>query len=124
MTRAGRKIGLYQDRIFWSGSVSLIDGRIEETHTLQEAQAADFHHTFYFSPEQALKIDDGECRFFRITEDGEVEAEYREILGRDIICSIKEQITVIECMESMENEIYENEQEREREDMTGFEKFQ
>ena len=122
MTGTGRKMGLYQGRIFWSGSVSLVDGRIEETHTLQEAQAADFHHTFYFSPEQALKIDDGECGFFWITEDGEVEAEWRESLGRDIIGSIKEQITVIEWMESMQNEAYEK--EREREDMTGFEKFQ
>lgn len=122
MTGAGRKMGLYQGRIFWSGSVSLADGRIEETHTLREAQAADFHHTLYFSPEQALKIDDGECGFFWITEDGEVETEWREALGRDIICGIKEQITVIEWMESMENEVYEK--EREREDMTGFEKFQ
>lgn len=44
--------------------------------------------------------------------------------GRDIICSIKEPITVVEWRESIENETYENEQEREREDMTGFEKFQ
>ena len=82
-------MGLYQGCIFWSSSVSLVDGRIEETHTLQEAQAADFHHTFYFSPEQASKIDDGECGFFWITEDGEVGAEWRESLGRDIICRIK-----------------------------------
>ncbi len=34
MTGAGRKMGLYQSRIFWSGSVSLVDGRIEENHTL------------------------------------------------------------------------------------------
>ena len=122
MTGAGRKMGLYQERIFWSGSVNLMDGRIEETHTLQEAQAADFHHTFYFSPEQALKIDDGECGFFWITEEGEVEAEWRESLGRDIICSIKEQITVIDVMGTIENE--EKKQEREKEDMTGFEKFQ
>lgn len=124
MTGAGRKMGLYQGCIFWSGSVSLVDGKIEETHTLREAQAADFHHTFYFSPEQALKIGDGECGFFWITEDGEVEAEWRKTLGRDIICGIKEQITIIEWTESMENEIYENEEERKREDMTGFEKFQ
>ena len=117
-------MGLYQDCIFWSGSVSLVDGRIEETHTLQEAQAADFHHTFYFSPEQASKIDDGECGFFWITEDGEVGAEWREFLGRDIIGSIREQITVIEWRESMGNKAYQNEPEREREDMTGFEKFQ
>ena len=117
-------MGLYQGCIFWSSSVSLVDGRIEETHTLQEAQAADFHHTFYFSPEQASKIDDGECGFFWITEDGEVGAEWRESLGRDIIGSIREQITVIEWRESMGNKAYQNEQEREREDMTGFEKFQ
>ena len=124
MMGAGRKMGLYQGRIFWSGSVSLVDGKIEETHTLREAQEADFHHTFYFSPEQALKIDDGECGFFWITEDGEVEAEWRESLDRDIICSIKEQIAVVEWTESMENEAYVNEQERKREEMTGFEKFQ
>ena len=40
MTGAGRKMGLYQGCVFWSGSVSLVDGRIEETHTLQEAQGA------------------------------------------------------------------------------------
>lgn len=116
-------MGLYRGRIFWSGSASLADGRIEETHTLQEAQAADFHHACYFSPEQASKIDDGECVFFWITADGEVGAEWRESMGRDIIGSIKEQITVIEWMESMGNKAYENEQEREK-NMTGFEKFQ
>ena len=52
-------MGLYQGRIFWSGSVSLADGKIEEIHTLQEAQAADYHHTSYFSPEQASRIEDG-----------------------------------------------------------------
>lgn len=124
MTGAGRKMGLYQGRIFWSGSASLVDGRIEETHTLQEAQAMDFHHVFYFSPEQVSKIDNGECGFFWITEDGEVEAEWRESLGRDIICSIKEQISVIDVTEAMEMEQNGNEQERKRGDMTGFEKFQ
>ena len=53
-----------------------------------------------------------------------MEAEWRESLDRDIICSIKEQIAVVEWTESMENEAYVNEQERKREEMTGFEKFQ
>ena len=44
--------------------------------------------------------------------------------GRNIICSIKEPLTVVEWRESIENETYENEQEREIGDMTGFEKFQ
>ena len=51
---------------FWIGSVSTLDGYIEEIHTYEEAESHDFHHSFYFSPQQVEKIDNGENVVFWI----------------------------------------------------------
>lgn len=78
---------------FWSGSVNLHDGEIEEVHSYQQAQAADFHHTFYFSQTQIEKMADGDCAFFWISKGGAIEGEWRETLGDSLIRRISEQIT-------------------------------
>lgn len=36
---------IFEGKEFWSGCVSLIDGKIEEVHTYEEAQRCDFHHS-------------------------------------------------------------------------------
>lgn len=66
---------------FWSGSVNLLDGKIEEVHSYKEAEAADFHHTFYFSSSQLEKMAGGECAFFWLGEDGTIKGEWRENLA-------------------------------------------
>lgn len=38
---------IFEGKEFWSGCVSLIDGKIEEVHTYEEAQRCDFHHSPY-----------------------------------------------------------------------------
>ena len=55
----------------WCGSADIIDGHIEETHTYEEAEDNDFHHSLYFSPNVAEKITDGDSVFFFI-DDGEI----------------------------------------------------
>ncbi len=51
-----KKQALFNGVPFWSGSVNLLDGKIEEVHSYQEAQAADFHHSLYFSQAQIEKM--------------------------------------------------------------------
>jgi hypothetical protein len=54
---AAKTARLTRDNAWWKGkpftlgAVSLLDGQIEETHTFEEAEAGDWHHTFIFSPE-------------------------------------------------------------------------
>lgn len=67
----------YEGRQIWSGSANAIDGVIEETHTFEEAEFADFHHSLYFSDEQIEKINDGDSVFFFISN-GEVETLWRD----------------------------------------------
>ena len=91
-------IGKIGRKKFWSGSVSLIDGIIEETHTYKEAELNDFHHSFYFSETQIEKMDNGECAFFCVDrKSGEIYTfrQYGEV-SNDIIEKIKEQIKIIE----------------------------
>lgn len=90
------KQAFFKGQPFWSGSVNLADGRIEEIHSYQEAQRADFHHSIYFSSEQAERIRDAECGFFWIDSNGSVQAEWREKISDTIITKIEEQITVQE----------------------------
>lgn len=92
---SGKKVGLYKGHIFWSGSVRLSDGRIQEIHSFREAQETDFHAMFYFSPEQISKMDSGECAFFWVTEEGKVELDDEVDFGQAyIISQIKKQITI------------------------------
>lgn len=49
---------------FWSGSVNLHDGEIEEVHSYQQAQAADCHHTFLFFAGADRKDGGRRLRFF------------------------------------------------------------
>jgi hypothetical protein len=85
---------IFNGKPFWSGSVSLIDGVIEEVHSYKEAEASDFHHSYYFSQAQAEKIDSGENGFFFV-ENGKIQGEWRDTVPKDIINKIEEQIVKI-----------------------------
>ena len=85
---------LFDGKPFWSGSVNLTDGTIEEVHTYEEAEDADFHHSLYFSPQQVEKMSDGECAFFFV-DGGEVQDEWRDSLPTDIARRIRRQIKLL-----------------------------
>ena len=63
---------IFDGKKAWSGAVNLTDGVIEETHTYEEAENSDFHHSFYFSEPQLDSMDEGESCFFCIFDDGEI----------------------------------------------------
>ena len=86
--------GIFKGRPFWSGSVNLLDGVIEEVHSYEDAEANDFHHSFYFSDPQIEKMANGENAFFWVDEDGEINGEWRTTIEDEIINRIKEQIEI------------------------------
>ena len=88
-----RNTASFKGKAFWSGSVSLLDGVIEEVHTMEEAEAVDFHHSMYFSPAQVEKMENGENAFFWV-DDGKVQGDWRESVPKTIIKRIEEQIKV------------------------------
>jgi len=83
----------FENRPFWSGSVNLLDGTIEEVHSYQEAQAADFHHSLYFSEPQIEKMSNGECAFFWIESTGVIQGVWRDKINDELIKKIAKQIT-------------------------------
>lgn len=83
---------LFENVPFWSGSVNLLDGKIEEVHSYQEAQVADFHHSLYFSHPQIYKMSKGECAFFWINNNGAIEGLWRDEINDEIIKKIAEQL--------------------------------
>ena len=86
-----KNLGVCQGRPFWSGSVNLLDGAIEETHTYEEAEAADFHHSLYFSQAQVERMADGECAFFCINN-GRIEVYWLGDSGPEVPRQIAKQI--------------------------------
>lgn len=90
---ADKNQGRYHGRRFWSGSVSLLDGGIEEIHTYEEAVAAGFHHSLYFSPAQVEKMDAGESAFFWI-DNGNIEVAWRDTPSAHIVPEIARRITI------------------------------
>ena len=93
-----RNIATFKGKRFWSGSVNLTDGIIEETHTYEEAKAMNFHHTLYFSESQVEKMigyaSDVEAAFFWVEPNGTINGNWRNKVPTDIINKIKEQIEI------------------------------
>lgn len=81
----------FNGKPFWCGSVSLLDGVIEEVHTYEEAQSTDFHHSMFFSEEQLEKMQDGDNAFFWV-DNGKVQGDWRDRIPAEIIDKIREQI--------------------------------
>ena len=85
----------FKGKPFWSGSVSLLDGVIEEVHTIDEAETADFHHSMYFSQAQVEKMESGENAFFWI-DNGKIYGNWRDSVPQSIIERIEEQVVISE----------------------------
>ncbi|MFW6226062.1 MAG: hypothetical protein ACOC3V_03815 [bacterium] len=89
---------LRNNKKFWIGSVNVLDGYIEEVHSYEVAKSNDFHHSFYFSPQQLEKIRNEECVVFWIDiSDGSIVSEWRH--GRTptwLINKMKEQIKIVQ----------------------------
>lgn len=92
---SGRNPATYKGQEFWSGAVNLDDGIIEEVHSIEEAQNADFHHSLYFSENAVEKIDDGEWGFFYV-DNGNVNGLWRDDISDDIIRKVTKQINIID----------------------------
>lgn len=90
-----RDSATFNGKPFWSGSVSLIDGVIEEVHSIEEAEDVDFHHSMYFSQAQVEKMQNGENAFFWV-DNGVVNGEWRDSIPKNIIDKIKAQIELKE----------------------------
>lgn len=92
---------IFKRKKSWCGSVNLLDGVIEETHSYHQAKINSFHHSMYFSETQLDKMGEGECAFFFIdSESGNIYINpmCREHIEYDedfIINRIKEQIQII-----------------------------
>ena len=102
-----RNTASFKGKAFWSGSVSLLDGVIEEVHTMEEAEDADFHHSMYFSQAQVEKMANEENAFFFV-ENGKVQGDWRVSIPEDIIERIKEQITIAPKYQDRDTDSYSN----------------
>lgn len=100
----------FKGRPFWSGSVSLLDGVIEEVHTYKQAENADFHHSMYFSPGQVEKMANGENGFFWVDR-GNVYGEWRDSVPQEIIDSIERQIVKYSLSDSDGRQLSKEQQE-------------
>lgn len=85
---------LFEGKEFWSGCVSLLDGMIEEVHTYDEAEYADFHHSMYFSSSAISRMDNEESAFFFIDDNGRVQGTWRDDIDDNIIHKIEQQIVI------------------------------
>lgn len=107
----------FDNRVAWCGSVNAYDGNIEEVINYRNAERNDFHHSFMFSENQVEKIDNEDCLFFYVDERGNIIVDPYEKAGQlnkqDLISKIKEQITIINKFESLQEKIVYHEQEDE-----------
>jgi hypothetical protein len=85
---------IWKGKKFWIGAVNLLDNQIEEVHTYKEAEANDFHHSFYFSDNAVEKIRDNEWTVFWI-ENGKIMANWRNQVENKVINDIEKQITFL-----------------------------
>lgn len=84
---------IFEGKEFWSGCVSLIDGKIEEVHPYKEAQRCDFHHSLYFSAQALDRMDTGDSAFFFI-ENGRIHSGCRIDIPAWVISEMEKQIFI------------------------------
>jgi hypothetical protein len=77
----------------WSGSVSALDGYIEEIHSYREAENNDFHHNLYFSISEIEKMRNEESLFFWV-QDGKINVDWRTRGNQKIVNLIKKQVII------------------------------
>ena len=68
----------FNGKPFWSGEVDFRDGVINEVHTKEQAEAADHHHSFYFSPAAVERMSIMESLFFWVENDGKINLNWVE----------------------------------------------
>jgi hypothetical protein len=88
--------GIYNNKRFWIGCVSLLDGRIEEVYTYEQAKVVDFHHTRYFSVTACEKFNNYESAIFWINDFSEIEGKWRCFVPSNILDDIRNQIEIKE----------------------------
>jgi hypothetical protein len=87
---------VHKGKKFWSGIFDAHDGFIRETHPYKRAQAADFHHSLYVSPQSQDAMRHGDAGFFWVDPDGSVNTHWRDDEApKHIVDSIKNQIEPI-----------------------------
>lgn len=62
----------FNGKNYWSGAVNRLDGVIEEPHTYKESKNNNFHHSLIFSEPMVEKMDNGDCLFFFVDDNGDI----------------------------------------------------
>jgi hypothetical protein len=91
---------IWKGKKFWIGAINSLDNQIEEVHSYKEAEANDFHHSFYFSDTAVEKINDEEWSVFWI-EKGQIILHWRNWKNQvesKVISDIEKQITFLNKM--------------------------
>lgn len=86
--------GRFNNKRFWIGCVSLLDGVIEEVYTYEQAEAVGFHHHRYFSVSACEKINHYESAIFWVNDFSEIEGKWRCFVPDTILDDIKSQIEI------------------------------
>jgi hypothetical protein len=87
---------IHKGRKFWSGIFDSHDGYIREVHPYKRAQAADFHHSFYVSPQSQDAMNHGDAGFFWVDPGGKVNTAWRDAEApKHIVDAISSQIEPI-----------------------------
>jgi ADP-Ribosyltransferase in polyvalent proteins len=69
---------IHKGRKFWSGVFDAHDGFIREVHPYKKAEAADFHHSYYVSPQSQDAMKHGDAGFFWVDPNGSVNTHWRD----------------------------------------------
>ena len=73
---------------FWSGSVDLVTGEIEEIHTYEEGEKADFNPEYYFSVPVVEKFSDNDqVEIDSLTQDRAKQSHGQQVFYRQILRS-------------------------------------
>ena len=105
----GGDTAIHKGRKFWSGVFDAHDGFIREVHPYKRAEASDFHHSYYVSPQSQDAMKQGDAGFFWVDPDGSINTHWRDDEApKHIVDAIKSQIEPINKKDGGEVEAYED----------------
>ena len=99
-----KNVGVFDGRAVWIGMADVLDGKVIDAYTYEQAKEGDFHHNNYMSPKLLAGEKRGKYATFFISR-GKVEGNWRDKLSKDAVDNIAKELKIPKDLREFYNQV-------------------
>jgi hypothetical protein len=100
--RNAKNVGVYNGKAVWIGMADVLDGKVMDAYTYEEAEEAGFYHQNYMSTKLLAGEKKGKYATFFISR-GKVEGSWRDKLSKEAVENITKELKIPENLKAFYN---------------------